>query len=138
MAASVLNTNVLPVFYEASDTTQIIVASCSLAVLIVTAFTWLSSYPCDFAIPTVIVWALCGVYAELNAPLPMIIETFSERQINGTQYAILTAIILIAVGIVSKALFIILKQHPAAREEDRKQASSVSESEEAVSSEENV
>jgi len=129
MAASVLNTNVLPVFYGANDTTQMIVASCSLAVLIITAFTWLSSYPCDFAIPCVIVWALCGVYVELNAPLPMITETFSERQINGTQYAVLAGIILIAVGIVSKALYIMLKQRPAAQEKAGKELSSASDSE---------
>jgi len=138
MAASVLNTNVLPVFYEANDTTQIVVASLSLAVLIVTAFTWLSSYPCDFAIPCVIVWALCGVYAELNAPLQMITENFSERQINGTQYAVLTGIILVAVGIISKALYIMLKQRPAAQQVEEKQLSSASESVKASSVEESV
>jgi len=134
MCASVLNTNVLPVYYNATDTTQIIVASVSLAVLIITAFTWLSSYPCDFAIPCVIVWALCGVYAELNLPLPLILTTFSERQINGVQTSVLSAIVLIAVGIVSKALYIFIKQRPQELQQQEKNIASNSEAEEAEES----
>jgi len=134
MCASVLNTNVLPVYYNATDTTQIIVGSVSLAVLIITAFTWLSSYPCDFAIPCVIVWALCGVYVELNNPLSLIITTFSERQINGVQTSVLSAIVLIAVGIVSKALYILIKQRPQALQQEEKNIASNSESEEAEES----
>jgi len=138
MAASVLNTNVLPVFYEATANTRIIVASVSLAVLIITAFTWLSSYPVDFAIPCVILWALCGVYAELNDPLPAIPALFSVRQINGVQNAVLAGIVLIAVGIISKALYVLLKQRPNALKakdasaDAKENSSSNSESEESV------
>merc|ERR1712003_253919 len=136
MAASVLNTNVLPVFYGAEPNTRIIVASVSLAVLIITAFTWLSSYPVDFAIPCVILWALGGVYAELNDPLPAIPETFSERQINGVQNAVLAGMVLIGTGIIAKALYVLLKQRPdfikaqEAIAEDKKSSTSNSESEE--------
>merc|ERR1711884_262319 len=105
-------------------------ASMSLAVLIITAFTWLSSYPCDFAIPCVIVWALCGVYAELNLPLPLISTTFSERQINGIQTSVLSAIVLIAVGILSKALYILIKQRPEELKQEGKNIVSKSEAEE--------
>jgi hypothetical protein len=135
MAASVLNTNVLPVFYEATATTRMVVASLSLAVLIITAFTWLSSYPVDFAIPCVILWALGGIYAELNDPLPAIPETFSERQINGVQNAVLAGMVLIGTGIIAKALYVLLKQRPAALKaaqeasEEKKEVSSASESE---------
>merc|ERR1712194_266671 len=138
MCASVLNTNVLPVYYNANDTTQIIVASVSLAVLVTTAFTWLSSYPCDFAIPCVIVWASTGIYLELNTPLTLITSTFSERQINGIQNAVLSGIVLVSVGIVAKALYIIFKQRPQAQKEEEKKYVSNSESEEAESGEDSV
>jgi len=136
MAASVLNTNVLPVFYGALPNTRIIVASISLAVLIITAFTWLSSYPVDFAIPCVILWALGGIYAKLNDPLPVIPETFSERQINGVQNAVLAGMVLIGTGIIAKALYVLLKQRPEfikAQEvntDEKKSCASNSESEE--------
>merc|ERR1712087_533460 len=107
MAASCLSINVLPVYYEAAATTRIVVASLCLAGLIVTAFTWLSSYPVDFAIPCVILWALCGVYMELSDPMPAIPEFFSTKQINGVQYAVITGIALIATGIVAKALYVL-------------------------------
>merc|ERR1719330_580683 len=138
ICASALNTNVLPVYYNATDTTQIIVASISLAVLITTALTWLSSYPCDFAIPCVVVWALSGVYLELNQPLTLITTTFSERQINGVQTAVLTGLALVAVGIVAKALYILFKQRPEALREEEKKSVSNSESEEAESGEDSV
>lgn len=117
MCASVLMTNVLPVFYEATPVTRLVVAGLSLATLVVTAFTWLSSYPVDFAIPCVIVWALGGVYAELNAPLEAIPQTFTERQINGTQIAVLVGLVLIATGIVAKAIYVLVKQRPQALKE---------------------
>merc|ERR1712147_236132 len=113
--------------------TRIIVASCSLAVLLVTAFTWLSSYPVDFAIPCVLLWALGGVYAELNDPLPSIPATFSERQINGIQMAVLVGMCLIGAGIVAKALYVLLKQRPEALKA-QEASSKASESEEAEES----
>lgn len=112
MAASALNTNVLPVYYEASTTVKIVVSSLSLVVLVVTAFTWLSSYPVDFAIPLVIVWALGGVYAELQSPMPMILEEFSTKQINGVQNGVLAGLVVIGTGIIAKAAYVILKQRP--------------------------
>lgn len=112
MAASAVMTNVLPVFYEASVTAKIVVSSLSLVVLVVTAFTWLSSYPVDFAIPCVIVWALAGVYAELNSPLDMIVDEFSTQQINGVQYGVLAGAVVIGTGIVAKAVYVLVKQRP--------------------------
>jgi len=114
MAASTLNLNLLPVFYKANALTQMIFAGVSLTALVITAFTWLSSYPVDFAIPCVILWALCGIYVELNAPLALITDTFSERQINGIHTAVLVGMIAIAVGIVSKAMYVLIVQRPAA------------------------
>lgn len=123
MAASCLSVNVLPVYYEAAANTKIVIASLCLATLVVTAFTWLSSYPVDFAIPCVIFWALGGVYAELQSPLPVIPATFSERQINGVQYSVLAGLVLIGTGIVAKALYVLVKQRPEALKAEEKQAS---------------
>jgi len=134
MCASVLNINVLPVAYGADPTTRIVIASVSLGGLIITAFTWLSSYPVDFAIPCVILWALGFIYAELNAPLLMITDMFSTRQISGVQNAVLAGVGLVGVGILSKALYVLVKQRPQARKAQResaKQISSDSEKEEA-------
>lgn len=117
MAASAVNTNVLPVYYEASTTIKIVVSSLSLVVLVATAFSWLSSYPVDFAIPLVIVWALVGVYFKLQAPPQMILDEFSTKQINGVQYGVLAGIVVIGVGIVAKALYVLIKQRPAALKE---------------------
>lgn len=124
MAASCLSVNVLPVYYKAAANTRIVIASLCLATLLVTAFTWLSSYPVDFAIPCVILWALGGVYAELQNPLPAIPATFSEKQINGVQYAVLAAMALIGTGIVAKAVYVLVKQRPEALKVEEKQARS--------------
>merc|ERR1712085_129527 len=89
-------------------------SSLSLVVLLVTAFTWLSSYPVDITIPCVIVWALYGVYAELEAPQASITEEFTMKQINGVRNGVLAAMILIGVGIVAKIVYVFAKQRPAA------------------------
>jgi len=143
MAASCLATNVVPVYYEASATTRIVVASLCLGTLIVTAFTWLSSYPVDFAIPCVILWALGGVYGNLQDPLPAIPETFSERQIKGIEYAVIAGMALVGTGIVAKALYVLLKQRPEAMmaaeiAEGKNADASASESEEASSGKESA
>jgi hypothetical protein len=110
MAAAAVNTNVLPVAYNATPSTQLIVASLSLATLLITSFTWLSSYPVDFAIPIVIVWALGGVYSELQQPSTMIKEQFTTTQILGVQYGVLGGLCLVSFGIIVKILYVLLKQ----------------------------
>merc|ERR1712107_401594 len=114
MAASGVMTNVLPVFYESSSTVQIIVASLTLAVLTITALSWLASYPVDFAIPLVIVWALGGVYAELNDPSQSIVDTFATKQISGIQIGVLAGLCLIGACVILKVLYVFIKQRPAA------------------------
>merc|ERR1712153_137075 len=114
MAASAVMTNTLPVAYDATTTAKIVVGALSLVVLLVTAFTWLSSYPVDFAIPCVIVWALYGVYAELNTPMASITEEFTMKQINGVRNGVLAGMILIGVGILVKIVYVFAKQRPAA------------------------
>merc|ERR1712107_347504 len=121
MAASAVMTNVLPVFYDATTTIKIVVASLSLTVLVVTALSWLASYPVDFAIPLVIVWALGGVYAELNSPLELITSEFTSKQINGTQSGVLAALCLIGACVILKVLYVFIKQRPEALKQKEEQ-----------------
>merc|ERR1712238_181867 len=114
MAASAVMTNTLPVAYDATTTAKIVVGALSLVVLLVTASTWLSSYPVDFAIPCVIVWALYGVYAELGTPMTSITEEFTTKQITGVRNGVLAGMILIGVGIIVKIVYVFAKQRPAA------------------------
>merc|ERR1711865_622865 len=85
-----------------------------MGALLGTAFTWLSSYPVDFAIPCVILWALGGVYAELKEPTTSILAEFTTKQLEGTKYGVLAGMILVGVAIVLKIGYIFVKQRPAA------------------------
>jgi benzodiazapine receptor len=136
MAAAVVNTNVFTVACNASTTVQLVVSSLSLVVLLTTAFTWLSSYPVDFAIPLVIVWALGGVYAELQQPSTMITDEFTTEQIMGVQYGVLGGLCLVSFSIIVKALYAILKQRPEAAMENKQEQEKGAESVESASSSE--
>lgn len=114
LAASAVNTNVLPVFYEANATVQIAVAGSCLGILAIVALAWLRAYPVDLAPPCVLVWALIGVYLALNEPADKLVATFSERQLTSTQYSVLGAVALIALGIVVKILYVLCVQRPRA------------------------
>merc|ERR1740138_213963 len=113
MAAAAVNTNVLPVFYGASVPVKLAVSSVSLVVLAATALSWLASYPVDFAIPLVIMWALGGVYAELQAPSQLIANEFTSKQIDGVRYGVLAGLFLVGVGIIFKLAYVLFKQRPA-------------------------
>jgi len=123
MAAAAVNTNVLPVFYGASVPVKLAVSSVSLVVLAATALSWLASYPVDFAIPLVIMWALGGVYAELQAPSQPILEEFTTKQITGVQYGILAGLVLVGVATLLKSAYVLFKQRPdaiaAAKDEEK-------------------
>ena len=112
MAAAAVSTNSFAVAVEATATTQLILSSLSLVVLLGTAFTWLCSYPVDFAIPLVIVWALGGIYGELQNPSQIVLEEFTTRQINGVQSGVLAGLYLSSFGIIVKILYVLLKQRP--------------------------
>lgn len=134
MAASVVMTNVLPVFYEAPTTTKIIVSSLSLVVLLITAFSWLWSCNVDFAIPLVIIWALGGVYAELQDPAPIILQEYTTKQINGVEGGILGALCVVSAGTIMRIVMILVSKCKVRKNNDTKQAHQEGEdsSEEAV------
>jgi len=121
MAASGVMTNVMTVYHDATSTVRIIVASLTLAVLTITALSWLASYPVDFAIPLVIIWALGGVYAELNDPQQSILDTFTTKQIDGIQYGVLAGLCLIGACVILKVLYVFIKQRPAAMKQQQQE-----------------
>lgn len=114
MAASAVMTNVVPVAYGASVAAKLAVSSLTLVALAATAISWLASYPVDFAIPLVILWALGGVYAELQAPSQLIANEFTSKQIDGVQYGVLAGLFLVGAGIIIKLAYVLFKQRPAA------------------------
>merc|ERR1712176_1114465 len=136
MAAAAVNTNVLPVAYGASVPVKLAVSSLSLVVLAATAISWLASYPVDFAIPLVILWALGGVYAELQAPSQLVVNEFTSKQIEGVQYGVLAGLVLVGVGIVFKINYVLFKQRPAAMAEDESSEKDIEESAASESDEE--
>merc|ERR1712232_1467946 len=119
MAASAVMTNVLPVAYGASVTVKLVVASMSLAVLVVTAISWLSSYPVDLVIPFVILWALGGVYGELQTPSQLLVNEFTSKQIEGVQCGVLAGLVVVGVGIVFKINYVLFKQRYTAMAENK-------------------
>jgi benzodiazapine receptor len=114
IAASAVNTNVLPVFYEATAAVQFAVAGASLGVVTLVGLSWLCSYPVDLTVPIVLVWALTWLYLELNEPAESILLTFSQDQITAIQYTALAGLAVIAVGVVLKAIYVCAVQRPAA------------------------
>jgi benzodiazapine receptor len=114
VAASAVNTNLLPVYYDASGTVQLVVASASLVVLAGVAMTWLCSYPVDLAIPSVLVWALAGVYLSLEDPAESLLTTFTTSQIEGIQYGVVASFFLIVAAIVLKIVYVCCVQRPNA------------------------
>jgi translocator protein len=126
IAASAVNTNLLPVFYDATATVQIAVASASLGVLVIVAFAWLAAYPVDLAPPCVLVWALTGVYLALDDPMDAIEASFSERQITAIQYSVLGGLSLIGFGIVLKSVYVLAVQRPSAIKVKQQQGSETS------------
>jgi hypothetical protein len=114
IAASAVNTNVLPVFYQASATTQVAVAGASLGVLVMVGMSWLQPYPVDFTPPLVLVWALAGVYLSLDEPKDSLTATFTEQQLEGIKYATVGGLVLIALGVFVKALYVCVVQRPRA------------------------
>jgi len=121
MAASGVMTNVLTVSQTKSTTTLLVVAAGTLAVLTVTALSWLASYPVDFAIPLVLIWALGGVYAELSDPAVSITDQFSTTQITGTRYGVLAGLCLISTCVILKLVYIFAKQRPQAIQQHQQQ-----------------
>lgn len=112
IAASIVNTNYLLVVYGASATSQIVIASLSLVVLLGAALAFLAQSPVDLTPPLVLVWALGWVYAELQSPMASISASFSENQIHGFQSgAIAGCAVILALTFVKAVVLLVVRGH---------------------------
>lgn len=109
-AASILNTNLILVAYGASAMAQFGVAIASLIVVIGFAVTILIQYPVDLTPPLVLVWALGGIYAELEDPMESITATFAPGQIDGIQTGVLAVLASVLGMVLSKLIYVCLVQ----------------------------
>jgi len=107
-AASVLNINVVLVAYGASANAQFGFAIASLVLLLIAVGAYLAERPnSDFAPPLALVWALGGVYAELQNPSGSIVRRFSSSQIDGFQLGVLITM-CVAIAAVALKLGLVL------------------------------
>ena len=138
IAASAVNTNVVPVFYNATKETQLIVAYVTLGLLVVVGLSWLvnnngfdcccsntrsnNKYrPTDFTPPLVLIWALSWVYKELQNPSQLILETFTGQDIQNVQYTVLGGVSILGVAVVLKFLVVMFIQRPNTKKAKKEQ-----------------
>lgn len=111
-----LMTNAIFVAMDETTTTKICIGVISLLALLATAIAWLTSYPVDFAIPLVILYALGGMSIAFRDPehLANLSEQgFSEGFQTGIKQSILASVILVAFAVVLKFFIVVFYQRPA-------------------------
>jgi hypothetical protein len=102
-AATAVNASVVLVAYNVASQVQFYVAIASVFVLLLfaVAVIWKLS---EQVVPLVLAWALFGVFVELKSATDSIISTFTDEQIQQTQYGAVVAAILILVGVLVGAI----------------------------------
>lgn len=109
-AATIVNINVLLVYLNVPASTQFYVAfACLLSLLAVAAFLLVRNRT-DLVIPTVLVWALWGVYNELKSPDENMIANFTSSQIDQTRDGSFAVFSLIASGVAARTAVEIYRQ----------------------------
>jgi hypothetical protein len=105
LAATFINLNVLLVAHKVTAVVQLSAAVVSLLVLLKTAvyFLWRQEGG-DAVIPSVLTWALLGIYVELGSPADSIVATFTATEIDLIRYAAASGAIIIAVGVVVRTV----------------------------------
>lgn len=116
MVEAALMTNAIFVAMDETTTIKVCIGVLSLLTLIITAMVWLMSYPVDFAIPLVILYALGGMDMALKDPehvANLTEQGFRESFLKGIKYGILASVIVVASAILMKLCIVILFQRPA-------------------------
>jgi hypothetical protein len=108
-AAAALNVNVLFIDLGASAATQLTMAILTLSILFISLIWSLFGVSnSSYTLASVMAWATWWIFAELQSPKPLIVETFSPDIIQGVAYASLsisiTAIVVTAVVVVAAAM----------------------------------
>jgi len=105
-AATALNIGVVTIDNKSSAATQLAVGILCLAVLHALSVWHLFGYKRpNYTIPCVLVWANGWIYAELQEPKQLIIDTFDQSIISGVAYAALSVAIVIIIQLVVRIGF---------------------------------
>lgn len=108
-AASALNVGVVAVDVQASAATQLSVGIICLAVLHALSVWHLFGYKRpNYTIPCVLIWANGWIYAELQNPKQLVIDTFDPSIINGVAYAAFSVSMIILIQVVVRVGFFTL------------------------------
>lgn len=128
-AASALNVGVIVVDVEASAATQLAVSILSLAVLHAISVWHLFGYKRpNYTIPCVLIWANGWIYAELQNPKQLIVDTFDQSIISAVAYSAFSVAMVILTQVVVRVGFLIFNyimgksylQEEVEEEEERK------------------
>lgn len=105
-AASALNVSVIAVDNESPAATQLAVGIICLAVLHALSVWHLFGYKRpNYTIPCVLIWANGWIYAELQQPKQLILDTFDQSVIDGVAYAAFSVAMIITIQVVVRVGF---------------------------------
>jgi len=123
MVEAVLMTNIVFVKLGEEWIIKVIMGCVSLVVLFVTAIAWLSSYPVDLLVPSVLCYAVGGIYIELLSPTHytrLFQQGYNDDWLTGAKYTVLAVFVLILISIFLKILVVLIHQRPREHEERRR------------------
>merc|ERR1712154_231172 len=128
-AASTLNICVISVDQNSSAATQLAMGIICLAVLHAISVWHLFGYKRpNYTIPCVLVWANGWIYAELQNPKQLIVDTFDQSIISAVAYSAFSVAMVILTQVVVRVGFLIFNyimgksylQEEVEEEEERK------------------
>jgi hypothetical protein len=106
--ASVVNANLLLVYFDVAPTVQFVVGMLSLMGLFGKAMSWIWAVD-DATLPLVMVWALVGIAVELKSPKNSIESMFGAHHIAIVQYTAIAGSIVIGTCVILKHIFGIIR-----------------------------
>eukprot|EP00546_Thalassionema_frauenfeldii_P008246 CAMPEP_0178914970 /NCGR_PEP_ID=MMETSP0786-20121207/11743_1 /TAXON_ID=186022 /ORGANISM="Thalassionema frauenfeldii, Strain CCMP 1798" /LENGTH=294 /DNA_ID=CAMNT_0020587981 /DNA_START=66 /DNA_END=950 /DNA_ORIENTATION=- len=126
LAASFVNLNVVLVKYSVGSSIQYYAALVSLLVLFHGAILplVLLSKP-QYVIPSVLSWALYGIYSELQDPKELILNTFTQSNISSIKNKALYAMITILTTLVIRLIIELIKKLQSENDHDENNTSYV-------------
>jgi hypothetical protein len=107
-AATALNVSVVAVDSKASTATQLSTGIICLAVLHALSVWHLFGYKRpNYTIPCVLIWANGWIYAELQEPKQLIVDTFDQSIIDGVAYAAFSVSMVIIIQVAFRLGFLL-------------------------------
>lgn len=106
---------------------KIVIGGISLLALFVTAIAWLSSYPVDLIVPSVLAFAFGGIYLELRDYSHignLYLQGYGDRWQEGARYTVLAVFLLVLASILLKIFVVLVFQRPKDLEEQQRRKNS--------------